>query len=73
MIRFVLARLASGFLVVVAVATISFFLLKAAPGSPFDDERVMPPEIKRKIDDIFQTVPQEDEQVQVARKMREKE
>ena len=50
MIRFVLARLASGFLVVVAVATISFFLLKAAPGSPFDDERVMPPEIKRNIE-----------------------
>ena len=50
MIRFVLARLAAGFLVVLAVATISFFLLKAAPGGPFDDERVMPPEIKRNIE-----------------------
>ena len=50
MIRFILGRLASGLLVILAVATVSFFLLKAAPGGPFDDERVMPPEIKRNIE-----------------------
>jgi len=48
--RFILARLAAGFLVVLSVATISFFLLKAAPGGPFDEERAMPPEIKRNVE-----------------------
>jgi oligopeptide transport system permease protein len=49
-IRFILARLGSGLLVVFFAATIAFFMLKAAPGGPFDDERAMPAEIKRNIE-----------------------
>jgi oligopeptide transport system permease protein len=49
-IRFVLARLAAGAGVVLAVATIAFFLLKAAPGGPFDEERQLLPEVKRNIE-----------------------
>jgi oligopeptide transport system permease protein len=49
-IRFVLARLATGFVVILAVATVSFFLLQAAPGGPFDQERQVPPEIKRNVE-----------------------
>ncbi len=50
MTRFVLARLATGVLVVIAVATIAFLLLQAAPGGPFDDERQLQPEVKRNIE-----------------------
>ena len=50
MTRFILSRLGSGFLVVIAVATIAFFMLKAAPGGPFDEERAVPPEVQNNID-----------------------
>ncbi len=43
MLRFLLTRLASGLAVVLAVATLCFFLLHAAPGGPFDsDARISP-------------------------------
>ena len=45
MIRFILGRIAGGFVVVFAVATVAFFLLQAAPGGPFDGERAVPPEV----------------------------
>ena len=50
MIRFILGRLASGVVVVFCVATIAFFLLKAAPGGPFDEERPTNPEIQKNIE-----------------------
>jgi oligopeptide transport system permease protein len=50
MIRFVLARIATGAVVVLAVATVSFWLLRAAPGGPFDDERQVQPEVRRNIE-----------------------
>ena len=50
MTRFILGRLATGVLVILAVATISFFLLQAAPGGPFDEERAVPPEVKRNVE-----------------------
>lgn len=43
MLRFLLLRLLSGLAVVLAVATLCFFLLHAAPGGPFDsDARISP-------------------------------
>lgn len=36
--------------VVLAVATFSFFALRAAPGGPFDDDRRVPPSIKKNIE-----------------------
>jgi oligopeptide transport system permease protein len=50
MLRLVLGRLVTGVLVILAVATFSFFMLRAAPGGPFDDERSMPAEIRRNIE-----------------------
>ena len=50
MIRFILGRIAGGFVVVFAVATVAFFLLQAAPGGPFDEERAVPPEVKRNVE-----------------------
>ena len=50
MIRFTLARIASGVLVVFIVATLTFFILRLVPGGPFDQEKVFPPEIKKNIE-----------------------
>lgn len=50
MLRLILGRLLSGVLVVLAVATFSFFMLRAAPGGPFSEERSVPPSIMRNIE-----------------------
>ncbi|WP_428265059.1 ABC transporter permease [Haliangium sp.] len=50
MLRLVFSRIVSGLLVVIAVATFSFFMLRAAPGGPFDDDRNLPPAIKHNIE-----------------------
>jgi oligopeptide transport system permease protein len=49
MLRLILSRLAGGVLVIIAVATFSFFMLRAAPGGPFDDERRLQPEVEQLI------------------------
>ncbi len=53
MIRLVLGRLAGGLVVLFAVATFSFFMLRAAPGGPFDDEREVPAEVKAHIEERY--------------------
>lgn len=50
MLRLIMTRLGGGVLVIIAVATSSFFMLRAAPGGPFDDERSIPPSIRRNIE-----------------------
>jgi oligopeptide transport system permease protein len=45
MARFLLRRLAFGLLVLWAVATLTFALLRVLPGGPFDRERRLPPEV----------------------------
>lgn len=50
MLRLIIGRLVAGIMVLVAVATFSFFMLRAAPGGPFDDERRLQPEIQRNIE-----------------------
>ena len=50
MLRLILSRLAGGFVVILAVATFSFFMLRLAPGGPFDEERNIPASIKRNIE-----------------------
>src|SRR6185437_13455002 len=49
-IRLVLGRIAGGIGVVIAVATLAFFLLHAAPGGPFDAERSLPANVKRNVE-----------------------
>lgn len=39
MLRFVARRLAYGVPVLFAIATLTFFLMRVAPGGPFDAER----------------------------------
>jgi len=45
MLRFVLRRLASAVPTIFIVVTISFFLIRFAPGGPFNVERALPPQI----------------------------
>jgi oligopeptide transport system permease protein len=45
MIRYFLKRLAGAIPTLLAIITISFFLMRLAPGGPFDREQTLPPEI----------------------------
>ena len=45
MISLLLKRFIHGLIVLWAVATLTFTLLRLAPGGPFDSERKLPPEI----------------------------
>ena len=49
MFRFILRRVLETIPVLLAVATITFFMLKLAPGGPFDDERQVPEAVKAKL------------------------
>lgn len=46
MLNFILRRLFWSIPTIFIIATLSFFLIRLAPGSPFDAERPMPPEIR---------------------------
>jgi oligopeptide transport system permease protein len=46
MLNFILRRLFWAIPTIFIIVTISFFLIRLAPGSPFDVERPMPPEIR---------------------------
>ena len=45
MITFLLRRFLHGVLVLWVVVTLTFLLLRVAPGGPFDRERKLPPEV----------------------------
>ncbi|MDW8479646.1 MAG: ABC transporter permease subunit [Xanthomonadales bacterium] len=50
MIGFLLRRLAAGALTLLALLTLSFFLIRAAPGGPFDAERPLEPELRARLE-----------------------
>jgi oligopeptide transport system permease protein len=45
MLRYFLTRLGSAIPTLFIIVTIAFFLIRAAPGGPFDQEQTLPPEI----------------------------
>src|SRR5580704_8764446 len=45
MIRYFLSRLAGAIPTLFIIVTATFFLMRAAPGGPFDQEQTLPPEI----------------------------
>lgn len=49
MLRYTLRRLLGAVPTLFLVIVLAFLLVHAAPGGPFDDERVLPPEIERNI------------------------
>ena len=50
MIRFILWRLLQAIPVIFIVITATFFLVRSAPGGPFDSEKAVLPEVKRALE-----------------------
>ena len=46
MLRYIVRRLLSSVVVIWVIMTLSFFLMRAAPGGPFDAERRLPPAVE---------------------------
>lgn len=53
MLRLIVSRLIGGLFVLFVVATVSFFLLRAAPGGPFASERAVPDAVQRNIEERY--------------------
>src|SRR5215469_18486546 len=53
MLRYLFRRLAVAIPTLFVVITVAFFMMRAAPGSPFDLDRKLPPEIKRNVEAKF--------------------
>lgn len=53
MLRFLISRLIQGFIVIVTVLIITFVLMKAAPGGPFDRERAVPEFVKASLEEQY--------------------
>ena len=49
MFRFLLRRLMVAVPTLFLVVTAAFFMMRAAPGNPFDSDRKLPPEVERSI------------------------
>ena len=50
MVRFILWRLLQAIPVIFVVITATFFLVRSAPGGPFDSEKAVLPEVKRALE-----------------------
>ncbi len=50
MVRFILRRILQTIPVLWAVATLTFFMLRLAPGGPFSDERAVSPEVQKALE-----------------------
>ena len=50
MLRFVLSRVAGSLPVLFIIVSLSFFLMRLAPGGPFDQERVLAPQVRANIE-----------------------
>lgn len=53
MFRFILNRLLQMIPVLFIIATVTFFMLRLAPGGPFDQEKKVPEEVKRNLERHF--------------------
>lgn len=53
MLRFLISRVIQGIVVILAVITITFLLLKVSPGGPFNKEREMPPHVREKLEAYY--------------------
>jgi oligopeptide transport system permease protein len=53
MLRYFLTRLAGAVPTLFVIVTISFFLIRSAPGGPFDQEQTLPPEILANLESAY--------------------
>jgi oligopeptide transport system permease protein len=51
--RLILRRLAIGVPTLLIIITLSFFMMRLAPGGPFDQERPLPPDIRRNVEKAY--------------------
>ena len=54
MLRFFSLRVLQAIPVLFAVVTVTFFLIRSAPGGPFDDEKAVIPEVKAALEAQYQ-------------------
>ena len=53
MLAYALRRIAGIFPTMLVIVTLSFFVIRLAPGGPFDDEQALPPEIKANLEAAY--------------------
>jgi oligopeptide transport system permease protein len=53
MINFILKRILQAIPVLILVATITFMMVHSAPGGPFDEERAVPPEVLKHLNERY--------------------
>src|SRR6202050_1701120 len=53
MIRYFLKRLAGAIPTLMVIVTLTFFLVRVAPGGPFDQEQTLPPEIMANLQNAY--------------------
>lgn len=53
MLRFTISRLLQAIPVLFLVATVTFFMIRSAPGGPFDAERAVPPEVLKHLNERY--------------------
>src|SRR4051812_30501758 len=53
MLKFILKRMLAAVPVLFIVATVTFFLVRAAPGGPFDSEKNVPAEILKNLNERY--------------------
>jgi oligopeptide transport system permease protein len=53
MLRYFLTRLAGAVPTLFVIVTVAFFLIRAAPGGPFDQEQTLPPEIMANLQSAY--------------------
>ena len=53
MLSFILKRLAGAIPTLLIIVTLAFFLIRAAPGGPFDKERTVPPEVAANLNAVY--------------------
>lgn len=53
MLKYILKRLLEAIPVLLIISTLTFFMLRLAPGGPFDQEKALPDEVKEKIEAFY--------------------
>jgi oligopeptide transport system permease protein len=53
MLRYALVRIAGFVATLFVIITISFFVIRLAPGGPFDEEQALPPEVKANLEAAY--------------------
>ncbi len=54
MLTYTIQRIVSGIMTLIALIILTFFLLRLAPGGPFDSEQAWPPEIQANIASLYE-------------------